>query len=41
MRALKIPNTPILGGYYNFIRPHIALGGNTPAEITGVDLNLG
>jgi len=44
MRALKIPDTPIVDGYrlyYNFIRPHMALGGNTPAEIAGIDLNLG
>jgi len=44
MRALKLPDTPIVDGYrlyYNFIRPHMSLGGNTPAEIAGIDLQLG
>ena len=27
--------------YYNFIRPHQALNGKTPAEVAGLDLNLG
>ena len=27
--------------YYNFIRPHQALNGKTPAEVAGVDLMLG
>ncbi len=27
--------------YHNFIRPHMALGGKTPAEMAGLDLNLG
>jgi transposase-like protein len=27
--------------YYNFIRPHQALNGKTPAEVAGVDLKLG
>ena len=27
--------------YYNFIRPHQALNGKTPAEVAGVDLDLG
>jgi len=27
--------------YYNFIRPHMALNGKTPAEASGLDLNLG
>jgi len=26
--------------YYNFIRPHQALNGKTPAEEAGIDLNL-
>jgi transposase-like protein len=42
MRALKKEETPIVDGYklyYNFIRPHQSLGGNTPAEIAmGLDL---
>jgi len=27
--------------YYNFIRPHMSLDGKTPAEASGIDLNLG
>jgi len=27
--------------YYNFIRPHQALNGKTPADVAGVDLKLG
>ena len=27
--------------YYNFIRPHMSLNGKTPAEESGIDLNLG
>jgi len=27
--------------YYNFIRPHIALNERTPAEVAGIDLQLG
>ncbi len=27
--------------YYNFIRPHMALDGKTPAEKAGIDLGLG
>jgi len=26
--------------YYNFIRPHMALSGKTPAEKAGIDLQL-
>jgi hypothetical protein len=26
---------------YNFTRPHMALDGNTPAEASGIDLQLG
>jgi hypothetical protein len=27
--------------YYNFVRPNQALSGKTPAEVAGVDLELG
>jgi hypothetical protein len=27
--------------HYNFIRPHQALKGQTPAEVAGINLNLG
>lgn len=27
--------------YYNFVRPHMGLDGRTPAEMAGLDLELG
>ncbi len=39
MRGLKRTDTPILKGYqefHNFVRPHEALGGKTPAEVAGI-----
>jgi transposase-like protein len=39
MRGLKVEETPILTGmqiYHNFIRPHMALKGKTPAEAAGI-----
>ena len=39
MRGLKVEETPILTGmqiYHNFIRPHMALEGKTPAEAAGI-----
>jgi hypothetical protein len=39
MRGLKVEETPILKGmqiYHNFIRPHMALNGETPAERAGI-----
>ncbi len=46
MRALGNPKSSkkILDGqkvYYNFVRPHMALDGRTPAEEAGLDLELG
>jgi putative transposase len=41
MRGLKKPDTPILTGYqiyHNFIRPHEALEGKTPADACGIDV---
>jgi putative transposase len=41
MRGLKIESTPIIEGhrlYYNFIKPHQALGGKTPAELAGINV---
>ncbi len=38
-RGLKNPNTPILKGiqlYHNYVRPHAALDGKTPAEVAGI-----
>jgi transposase-like protein len=41
MRGLKKPDTPILLGYqlfHNYIRPHEALDGKTPAELAGITI---
>ena len=41
MRGLKINETPILQGYqlfHNYIRPHEALEGKTPAEACGITI---
>ncbi len=41
MRTLEIPDTPILTGmriYHNFVRPHMALKGKTPAEKAGIEV---
>jgi len=39
MRSLKTADTPILTGYqifHNYVRPHMALGGKTPANLAGI-----
>jgi transposase-like protein len=39
MRSLKTEDSPILNGmqiFHNYVRPHEALGGRTPAEMAGV-----
>ena len=39
MRGLKNTDTPIIGGYqifHNYIRPHEALDGRTPADVCGI-----
>jgi hypothetical protein len=39
MRGLKVEDTPILTGYqifHNYVRPHEALEGKTPAEACGI-----
>ena len=44
LRGLEIEETPIIDGqqiYYNFIRPHMGLEGKTPAEMAGLNLQLG
>jgi transposase-like protein len=41
MRGLKKPETPIIPGYqiyHNYVRPHEALGGKTPAEACGIEV---
>jgi putative transposase len=42
MRGIKVDGTPIIPMnqiYYNFIRPHQALDGKTPAEAAGVGID--
>jgi len=39
MRGLKVMDTPIIRGYkiyHNFVRPHEALDGKTPADLAGI-----
>lgn len=39
MRSLKKADSPILSGYqifHNYVRPHMALDGQTPAEKAGI-----
>jgi hypothetical protein len=41
MRSLKKSDTPILTGYqlfHNYMRPHMALDGKTPAELCGIQI---
>jgi putative transposase len=41
MRSLKKSDTPILDGYqlfHNYVRPHMALDGKTPAEMCGIEI---
>jgi putative transposase len=41
MRGLKKPETPIIPGYqiyHNYLRPHEALEGKTPAEVCGIEI---
>lgn len=41
MRGLKNPETPIIPGYqiyHNYVRPHEALKGKTPAEACGIEV---
>jgi len=42
MRTLERGDTPILAGmqiFHNYIRPHQALKGKTPAEVAGIMVN--
>ena len=41
-RGLEDEYSPFIRGhqlYYNFIRPHVSLGGFTPAEVADISIN--
>jgi hypothetical protein len=41
MRTLEKADTPILTGmqiFHNYVRPHMALKGKTPAEAAGIEV---
>jgi len=41
MRGLKNTDSPIVAGmqiYHNYIRPHEGLGGKTPADAAGINV---
>jgi hypothetical protein len=41
MRTLEKTDTPILSGmqiFHNYIRPHMALNGKTPAQKAGIEV---
>jgi transposase-like protein len=41
MRSLKTTDTPIISGmqiFHNYVRPHMALKGKTPAEVAGIEV---
>jgi hypothetical protein len=41
MRSLKKTDSPILTGYqvyHNYVRPHMALDGQTPADKAGIEV---
>lgn len=41
MRSLKTPDPPIISAiqiYPNYVRPHMALEGKTPAELAGIEI---
>lgn len=43
MRAIKKPDSAFIEGqriYYDYLRPHTALGGKTPAQAAGIELGL-
>jgi transposase-like protein len=43
MRAIKKPDSAFIDGqrvYYDYLRPHSALDGKTPAEAAGINLDL-
>ena len=41
VRGVKKPDSPLITGlqiYHNYVRPHMALDGHTPAERAGVEV---
>jgi transposase-like protein len=44
MRGIKKEDSPVISGYqiyHNYIRPHMALDGKTPADKTGIEIKGG
>ena len=42
VRGVKKEESPLLTGlriYHNYVRPHMALGGKTPADLAGIQVN--
>ena len=42
VRGLKKDDSPLLTGYqiyHNYVRPHMALDGKTPAELCGIQIH--
>ncbi len=41
VRGVKKSDSPLIGGYqiyHNYVRPHTALDGKTPADLAGIDV---
>lgn len=41
VRGVKKSNSPLIEGYqiyHNYIRPHMALEGKTPADVAGIEV---
>jgi transposase-like protein len=41
VRGVKKPDSPLIGGYqifHNYVRPHMALDGRTPADLAGIEV---
>jgi len=41
VRGVKKPNSPLTTGlqiYHNYLRPHMALDGRTPAQLAGIEV---
>ncbi|MGA2971814.1 MAG: hypothetical protein ABSE39_04205 [Candidatus Bathyarchaeia archaeon] len=41
VRGVKKDDSPLIGGYqifHNYVRPHMALDGKTPADLAGISV---